>query len=244
MLYTYHVYNVLAGGKPMDLPKIDNTNLWDKTYALLKESIVRRHFGPNHKLSIPELSRQLGVSRTPVRDALNRLEMEGLVKTVSKVGTFVVAVTAEDVLDYMDTRLMLEYWVVDRLPEVSRPLLQRKLDNMEAILQQSAEIFADGGRDDYLKADYNLQFHIEFMELGQNQYNIDIYLQTMRYRFITMKSSIVSDEMVGAAQTQHRQILDALRDGQTDDLKRVIRLHLDDSKERLLKVIQENGGVI
>ncbi|WP_201305319.1 GntR family transcriptional regulator [Paenibacillus puerhi] len=90
---------------------------------MLKESIIRRKFDPNQKLSIPELSDQMGVSRTPVRDALNRLEMEGLVKTVSKVGTFVVAITAEDVLNIMDTRLMLELWVVDKLEGVRKDVL-------------------------------------------------------------------------------------------------------------------------
>ena len=92
----------------MDLPKLDNTNLWDKTYVILKDRILKRDFQADEKLSIPELASQLGVSRTPIRDALNRLETEGLVKTISKVGTFVNAIDTEDFLNIMDTRLMLE----------------------------------------------------------------------------------------------------------------------------------------
>ncbi|MDF2964542.1 MAG: GntR family transcriptional regulator [Paenibacillus sp.] len=228
----------------MELPKIDTSNLWDKTYTLLKESIIRRKFNPNEKLSIPELSDQMGVSRTPVRDALNRLEMEGLVKTVSKVGTFVVAIDSNNVLDIMDTRLMLELWVIEKLNVTGKEFVQHRLSRMEDILNRSASIIEKGDYDEYLKADYNLQFHIEFMELGQNKNNIDMYMRTMNYRYITLKSSIVSGEMVRVAQEQHRHIVNVIRGGQIDDIKQVIRLHLEDSKERLLKVIRENGGII
>jgi DNA-binding GntR family transcriptional regulator len=228
----------------MELPKIDTSNLWDKTYVLLKESIIRRKFNPNEKLSIPELSDQLGVSRTPVRDALNRLEMEGLVKTVSKVGTFIVAINSNDILNIMDTRLMLEFWVIEKLNEVSKDELQLRLSRMEDILDRSAQMISKNEYDLYLKADYNLQFHIEFMELGQNKNNIEIYLRTMNYRYITLKSSIVSSEMVQVAQDQHRHIVKVIKEGHIEDIKQVIRLHMIDSKERLLKVIQENGGII
>jgi DNA-binding GntR family transcriptional regulator len=232
------------GGRPMSLPRIDTSNLWDKTYTLLKESIIRRKFEPNQKLSIPELSDQLGVSRTPVRDALNRLEMEGLVKTVSKVGTFVVAITEQDVLNIMDTRLMLEFWVTGKLQDVDPDALKLRISRMEQILRLSAEKVDANRVDDYLNADFNLEFHMEFMELGENKHNTEIYLRTMNYRYITMKSSIVTEEMVKVAQDQHKQIVEALKGGQTSDLKQVIRLHLEDSKERLLKGIRENGGAI
>ncbi|MFH5182401.1 GntR family transcriptional regulator [Paenibacillus sp. TAB 01] len=228
----------------MSLPKIDTSNLWDKTYALLKESIIRRKYAPNHKLSIPELSEQLGVSRTPVRDALTRLEMEGLVKTVSKVGTFVVAITNQDVQNIMDTRLMLEFWVIEKLNNVDKETLKFRISRMQDILRQSAAKVESNHVDEYLKSDFNLEFHLEFMELGQNKNNLDIYLRTMNYRYITMKSSIVTDEMVKVAMNQHQQIVDAILGGDIGDMKQVIQLHLEDSKERLLKGIRENGGSI
>ena len=228
----------------MELTKIDTSNLWDKTYNVLKHQIIRRYFTPNEKLSIPDLAEKLGVSRTPVRDALNRLEMEGLVKTVSKVGTFVVAINTQDIMDIMDTRLMLELWVIEKLAQAEKIVLQTAITNMETILLRSSELIGADQVDDYLSADYNMAFHLEFMKIGQNQKNIDYYLKLMDYRYITMKSSIVSADMVRAAQVQHEEIIHAMKGGTVEEIRHVIRLHLEDSQKRLLKVISDHGGTI
>lgn len=64
------------------------------------------------------------------------------------------------------------------------------------------------------------------------------------HRYITMKLSIVTDEMVKAALNQHQMIVDVIVGGQISDMKQVIQMHLVDSKDRLLKVIRQNGGSI
>lgn len=228
----------------MNLPRIDTSNLWDKTYNMLKSSIIRRSYTPNYKLSIPELAEQMGVSRTPVRDALNRLEMEGLVKTISKVGTFVVPIKEQDVLNITDTRLMLEFWTVDKLPQIDRVTMELALTRMRNIVSASVSRLESSQLHDYLQADYNLDFHLEFMKLGQNKHNLDIYLKTMNYRFITMNSSIVTNDMIRSAADQHQGIIDAIVGGDTASIKQVILLHLEDAQKQLLAKIRQNGGTI
>ncbi|UUZ78826.1 FCD domain-containing protein [Paenibacillus sp. P26] len=115
---------------------------------------------------------------------------------------------------------------------------------MEKILQRASQWIEAEPFDDYLSADYNMAFHIEFMKVGQNQKNIDFYIKLMDYRYITMKPSIVTLEMVKAAQVQHREIIDAMKSGKIEKIRNIIRLHLEDSRERLMKVITDNGGVI
>lgn len=226
-----------------ELPKIDTSNLWDKTYNILKERIIRRDFAPNEKLSVPDLAEQFGVSRTPVRDALNRLEMDGLVKTVSKVGTFVCAIEAADVEEIMEMRLMMEFWVIDKLPKLPQTGIEFALRNMEEITRKSVSL-VDSSIESYLEEDYNLSFHIEFMKLGQNKKSIATYHKLMNYRFLAFKSSLVTKEMVVVAQNQHRQIIEAIRSGRVAEMRAVIKAHLDDSKERLLDKIRSNGGII
>lgn len=226
----------------MDLPKIDSTNLWDKTYMILKERIVNRTFHPNQKLSIPELAAQLGVSRTPIRDALTRLEMDGLVKTVSKVGTFVTPIVIEDILDIIDTRLMIEYWVVERLPILSTDELNAKINLMEEILQKSSQSISQIALGSYLRTDYNLLFHLEFVKLGGNKRNVDIYTNMMNYHLLAAENDLFTKEMVTSAIEQHWALIEALKERHWIKLKIAIKVHLEDAKARLIKQLEINNG--
>ncbi len=228
----------------MILPKIDNSNLWDKTYTVLKEQIIHRTFQPNQKLSIPELASQLGVSRTPIREALNRLETEGFIKTISKVGTFVVAIDKNTLLDIIDTRLMLEYWVIENLPKRSSAEIGEALSRMEEILLITADTIRTAQFDSSQLAEYNLNFHLAFIQMGGNQRNTDIYQHLMNYRFSAAKSALITKEMVETALEQHHAIIASIRSGDADLMKKAIYAHLDDSKMRLLKNLEKNGGVI
>lgn len=228
----------------MDLPKIDNTNLWDKTYMILKERITRREFKPNQKLSIPELASQLGVSRTPIRDALNRLEMEGLVKTVSKVGTFVTAIEIEDILDIIDTRLMIELWVIERLPMLSADELNEKINNLEAILEKSTNSISQIPLGSYLRSDYNLLFHMEFVKLGGNRKNVEIYLNMMNYHLLAAKNDLFTRDMVTSALEQHYEVIHSLKERNWIKLRTALKTHLYDAKERLIKQLENNNGLL
>ncbi len=228
----------------MNLSKIDNSNLWDKTYNILKTQIIHREFKPNEKLSIPDLAEQLGVSRTPIRDALNRLEMDGLVKTVSKVGTFVNAIDESTILNIMDTRLMLEFWVIEKLPQMQISKINGALARMKDILKRTSKDIASEAFDSNRHANANLEFHLEFINMGNNQKNSEIYQSLMNYRFLAAKSSLISKDMVELALQQHYAIIEAVREGNSQHIREVIKSHLDDSKERLLQKIQSNGGCI
>ncbi|AHV98730.1 GntR family transcriptional regulator [Paenibacillus sabinae] len=227
-----------------NLIRIDNTNLLEKTYGILKELIIKREFPPEHKLSIPELSTQLGVSRTPIRDALGRLEKDGLIKTVPKVGTFVVGVSAENVLDIMETRLMIELWVVEKLAAGKAEASPNIIANMEKIHETSVYIVNSSKLENYHEGDYNLHFHMEFLKLGGNKNIMNIYQNSMNYRYLAMKSYLITKEMVLHSLQQHDRIIQSLKEGSHDDLRQVVTEHLEDAKIRLYKNINLNGGLI
>jgi DNA-binding GntR family transcriptional regulator len=226
------------------LPKLDNSNLVDKTYSILKDMIIKRKFPPNHKLSIPDVSSQLGVSRTPVREALNLLEKDGLVKTVSKVGTFVTAITADDVLEIMDTRLMIELWVVDKVAQKTASSLAPVISSLEKIHELSTFVVESSSIEAYHEGDYNLMFHMDFVQLGDNKKMAEVYRNMMNYRFLAMKTHLINKEMVMRSLDHHRQMIDALKSGSHADLKRVVSEHLEEAKIRLYQNINVNGGVI
>lgn len=228
----------------MRLAKLDNSNLLNKTYDVIKDLIIRREFKPNQKISIPELATQLGVSRTPIRDALNRLEKDGLVKTVSKVGTFVNAIETDDILNIMDTRLMLELWVLEKLHLLTDEELTRKVKKLETLLGSAAALIDKRSLDSFLKSDYNLQFHIQFLELGSNQRNVEIYIDLMNYHNLAVERALITKEMVSSAIEQHYAIVTAIKNRDIDGAKKAVNLHLKDSTDRLLERLNANGGQI
>lgn len=228
----------------MELPRIDNANLWDKTYQILKEQIIQRTFAPNEKLVIPELAKQLGVSRTPIRDALTRLEMEGLVTTVPKVGTFVTAIGRQDVEQIMDTRLMLELWTVQKIADLDPNKLDETIHRIRAILDESGKELDRLPVDEYLKRDYNLAFHLAFIELGNNPRNTSIYKSVMNYRFIAFKNTLVTKEMIESAMNQHHEIFESLKDRDFDKLRTKLADHLQDAKKRIIEQIEAHGGAV
>ena len=226
------------------LMKLDNSNLWDRSYEALKKSIIQREFPPDQKLSIHELSEQLGVSRTPIRDALQRLEAEGLVRTVPKVGTFVVGFTEEDVHAVMDTRTMLELWVVEKISLQKRPDILSCAQTMDDILAEATAVLEADDFARYLETDYNLQFHLAFMHMGQNPKNIELYKNVMNYRKLALRPEVISQEMIAVAQQQHMLIVEALRGGSTEDIRHAIIEHLNDSSARLLENVRNHHGVL
>src|SRR5690348_13245174 len=91
---------------------IEHSDLTTKVYQWLKERIMHHAFLPGDKLDVQQLADDLGVSRTPVKDAINRLTSEGLVILRSRRGTYVATLTPTALRDLFETRMMIECWAV------------------------------------------------------------------------------------------------------------------------------------
>ncbi|MDR3563064.1 MAG: GntR family transcriptional regulator [Negativicutes bacterium] len=88
------------------------TSLKEKAYSVIKEDIICCKYPPGSVLSEKELVERLGISRTPIREALNRMEQEGLVKIVPQRGVFVADVTLKTTLELYQVRELLEPFIV------------------------------------------------------------------------------------------------------------------------------------
>jgi len=99
----------LASVSPLDRHQRDSaTPTRAQVYALLREAIVRGELAPGRQLSENTLAAELGVSRTPIREALGRLREDRLVETVPQLGTFVVRVSPTAIRDAQFIRETLE----------------------------------------------------------------------------------------------------------------------------------------
>ena len=116
------------------LPPLKHQNMTDAVYATLREAILSRRFAPGQRINVDELRQQLGVSRTPLKDGLNRLALQGLVRVAPRFGTFVSELKADEMEEISDLRLLLELHAVDLgMPRISSQQLQKMREHVDSM---------------------------------------------------------------------------------------------------------------
>ena len=133
--------SILPQGVP-SVAKLVPVNLSERAYFRIKKMISDYRFSPGSRLNVEQLARDLGTSRTPIWEAVRRLEQEGLVKNIPNRGVFLVELTHEAAIELYTVREVLE-GMAARLA-VER-ISDKALDKMEMKLRAQEKIVADGG---------------------------------------------------------------------------------------------------
>lgn len=172
-------------------------------YEYIKEMILTGELSPRIDISEKQLQQELGISRTPVHEALKRLQDEGFVETYARKGTFVADVTIETVQDIYETRLLIEPFMtksaVDLVPKDWMENLRRRLLHIES-LQSRTDLLA------VMKMDTEL--HTTIASYCSNRFLREslhlVYEHDRRVRLKTEKNH----NQVGFSQKEHILILD------------------------------------
>ncbi|GIW26368.1 GntR family transcriptional regulator [Meiothermus sp.] len=143
--------------------RLQSERLADKAYALLRTQILKGALPPGHALSVPELSRLLGVSRSPVREAVLQLVADGLAQEEAHKGAVVAHFGLQDALQILEVREVLEVASV-RLG-AARATAQ-DLTRLKQVLQAQAKTLQEGDLAGYQATD--LQFHKLLGRLSHN----------------------------------------------------------------------------
>lgn len=186
------------------------TALSDWTYQFLKEKILNLEFKPGEQLHIEEFAKELGVSRTPIREAFLRLANESLLEIRPRVGYFVSEITEEDIRDLFEAREILEAWAAKKAAE---RLTDEDLENLKVLIAETSKAVESG---DYTKfLENEIKFHDQLQGLITNQRVIALMdsLNDLTHRERVL--SIQSKENVELTLVEHQRILAALikRDG-------------------------------
>jgi DNA-binding GntR family transcriptional regulator len=116
--------------------QFDNRNLYERVYIYLWDKIVLNQLPPGSRINYEELIEELGVSKTPLRDAINRLQQEGLIEVKPRSGTFVSIPKVKDIIEIYDVRKALESQAVQlasqRIPKIELESLLREAEHAEA----------------------------------------------------------------------------------------------------------------
>jgi len=222
-------------------PQIDHTALSEKVYLILRTKILKRELEFGQQLLIDEIASQLGVSRTPVKDAVNRLALEGLVEKAPRRGTFVTTLTSRDVVELLDLRLLLELYAAEKVLERGRAeLFLAEMEKCMANIDRAA----NGGRLDHeIWMSWNRDLHLSLIRLADNSHLLQMYKGLnidLRLGQVLLYSHGV--EYLVQTQQEHQAIYEAFKNGNWEQVKKAISTHINTTKLEALKALEVQVG--
>lgn len=212
--------------------------LRDVVFKTLRQAILTGELKPGERLMEIHLANKLGVSRTPIREAIRQLELEGLVIMVPRKGAQVASITKKSMSDVLEVRLALEKLAVElaceRITEEQKALLEEKMKEFEN---------ATNSEDSRAIATADVAFHDAIfdatgnMRLGQMVNNLAE--QVYRYRFELIKDKTVHKRLV----EEHRDIYEAILAGDTESATNAISVHIKNQENAIIKqILMEKGS--
>ncbi|MBD7951013.1 MULTISPECIES: GntR family transcriptional regulator [Oerskovia] len=201
-------------------------------YDLLRQRIIDGTLAADARLTEPVLSAQLGVSRTPVREALRLLQAEALVVEQPTGGVRVAPLAVTDLHRVYDVRARLEGLLARDACERARPAdvarLSRLVDLMDAVRDHEDEVLRIGA-----------QFHGEIATLADNRWCSELLRQIRghvdRYRSLSARERVGTTDHVD----EHREVASAIASGDPDAAERAMREHIERSGAMAAKALGE-----
>jgi DNA-binding GntR family transcriptional regulator len=204
---------------PVVAPLI-HEGLGERVYKTIRDLILGQLFAPGSKLNVERLGRELGVSRTPVWEAMRRLESEGLVETVPRQGVFVLNFSMDRVVDLFAVRGALEglgaRLAASRMDPADRTALEQGLEELEAAFRgQDLERYSRNA----------IELHDRLLAAARNQVlsrqleNVYAQIHVLRLRSLSLP------DRLAASLDEHSRIVRAVLAGSADEAEAIARQH-------------------
>jgi len=216
---------------------IESKPLREKIADKIRTDIIKGVFKSGERLVEPKLAKNLGISRTPIREALRQLEGEGFIEIVPRRGAIVKELTIKDIDDLYAIKANLE-GLAARQATVN--LTEEELESLIMINKKFREIAEKNPEvtDEYMKD--NIDFHNIFIGASRNDRLVDI-LDGLSKNFQRLKTMLVSDSGRAAmAAKEHKAIIDAFVSRDPDEAEKSVRNHIISGWEYLKERIK-NG---
>jgi DNA-binding GntR family transcriptional regulator len=214
----------------------DRKSLGQHVFEHLKEAIVRGEMAPGDRLVESRLASALDISRTPVREAMHKLEREGLLRKLPKGGFAVVNLTREEIEESFGIRCVLESYAA-RLAAAN--YREEELLPLEEKIQEFQQCLDKGLLEDLPRI--NTQFHNLFYSLSKSPRLIkmisDLTDQISRFRKILLKT----ERWAETSNRDHRKMLEAIRKRDLDQVERVVKEHIARGRRIVLRALESKA---
>ena len=204
-------------------------------YTRLKNEIRTNRLPPGFQATEPEIALQLGMSRTPVREALIRLESEGLVELIPRRGARILPINVSDMKEIYEILTSLE-------PDVAANLAAKKPTeaDLEPLVKATTDMESALENDDLdAWADADDRFHIHMLDLHGNrrlrEFVLELNDQAHRSRIVTLR---LREKPIRSNQ-EHREILRLIRSGNADATRTAFRKHRQRAAQELINLLEK-----
>jgi GntR family transcriptional regulator, rspAB operon transcriptional repressor len=207
----------------------DSTTIRRKVHAYLREQILNGDIGPEERLVETKIAKEIGTSRTPVREALHTLEMEGLLESIPRVGYKVNTISDREVEEICEIRTAIETLAVRwAIKKAHKKLVNDLRKNITATEQHVGQ----GEVRAYV--DLDAQFHEIIAGVSGSKRLLEL-AQTLRRHMVRYRvQSIYAPDNVLRGINGHKAILTAIETGDIEAAAKAIKNHLEQSKKDIL----------
>ena len=212
-----------APAAPLTLGPLNATSLRDQAYALLKNAIAKTDiYDPRQELRVDErqLTSALGVSRTPIREALSLLEQEGFIRTVPRRGIYIIRKSKREMIE------MIQMWAA--LESMAARLATLHASDADiAKLRHLFDEFQNSPPSEHLceYSDANIAFHTAVLALGGSQTIIDATRNLLMHVRAIRRATITQNDRAARSIVDHLKIIEALERRDTESAEQLTRQH-------------------
>lgn len=208
----------------------DKYSLRGRVFNRVREDILNGRYKENDELREAAIGEELGVSRTPVREAFRQLELEGLIRIVPNKGAYVTGISAADVADIYEIRSLLEglcaRWATKRISK-------EKIEEMEEIILLSEFHLSKGHFEQLTELDN--RFHMLLYEACESKMLIHLLKDFHHYVQKERQQTLSNMERSKEAVAEHKRIMEAMRDGDAEFAEQLADKHICNAYRNMVK---------
>lgn len=202
----------------------------------IREAIINGTLKPRERLMEIQLAEELGVSRTPIREALRKLELEGFIVMVPRKGAYVADISFKDIADVFEIRAALEGLAAGLAAE---RITDEELEDMERLLAEKADAIARQDMEQLVSVD--TLFHEAIYRASRNERLTNIINnlreQIQRYR----STSLAFPGRMKQSLEEHRNIVEAIQSRDTQLARQVAQEHIENAENSMIEAIKKEG---
>lgn len=199
---------------------------YEALFAAIREGV----FQPGDRLRETDVARRLSISRTPIREALRRLEADGIVEHRARIGAIIRSLSHTEVVELYEMRVVLERTAAEL---AAKHAAEAEIDTLEDLNAALSKVHDDPAR----AADLNQQFHRGIYLATRNHFLLASARALNNALMLLGPTTLADEARISTVCHQHQCILDAIRAGDVQAAGKSAEVHLQTSLRHRLKVL-------